>query len=116
MIKQYKWDNIETIEWKNFRNGNEVKAYVLAMMETSSHIYVKNVAADISILSIDDLLLPITKTIPSADNSYVVSPYTQYISYAKEELWELNNCFLERILKIVLKMIGIGLKIGKIDD
>lgn len=116
MIKQFDWNHVEEIEWDTFRNGHEVKDYVLEMMETSSQTYVKNVVAEISILAIDDLLLPITKTIPTADNSYVVSPYTQYVSYAIEELWELNHRFLEVILKILLKMIGIVFKVGKIDD
>lgn len=116
MIKLYDWNNVKLIEWEQFRNGFEVKSYVLEMMENSPQIYVKNVKAEISILAVDDLLFPITKTIPNVHNSYVVSPYTQYISYAIEELSELNHPVLESVLKIVLKLLGFILKIGKVDE
>lgn len=116
MIRQYDWNNVSDVKWDDYRNGQEVKVYVLEMMGKSSQAYVKNVAAEISILAIDNLLLPLTKTIHMEDNSYVVSPYTQYVSYAIEELWELNNRFIEFLLKIILKIIGIILKLGKIDE
>lgn len=116
VIRQYDWSNVGGIKWENYCNGHEVKAYVLKMMGKSSRTYVRNVAAEISVLAIDNVLFPVTKTIHMKHNSYVVSPYTQYVRYAIEELWELNNRFIEFFLKIILKIIGAVLKLGKVDE
>lgn len=116
MTKIYGKENIQQIHWEQYHNGEEVKSYFKRMIEERPDVYVKNVSAEIYLMEIDDLLIPLTKTKPSKQNSYVVSPFTHYILYAIEELGELEKPFLEWILKQFLRIFALWMKLGKSDD
>lgn len=116
MIKEYNATQLNEVHWDMYKNGREVKAYTFEMMNQSTTTYVANAHGTLSLLAIDDFLIPLTKPSKKKRNSYVLSPFTQYVTYAKEELWELNNPFLEIPLKGVLTVLGYYLKIGRMDD
>ncbi|UAC49866.1 hypothetical protein K6959_08915 [Bacillus aquiflavi] len=107
-IKLYSGTEIEQIEWASKTNGKAVQNYFTEMLLHQASYYIDNdnVTAQLMILEIDRLLLPITVSTPYKGNSYVVSPYTQYIDYAIEELRELKHPILETGLKGMLKLIG----------
>ena len=88
-IKLYSGTEIEQIEWASKTNGKAVQNYFTEMLLHQASYYIDNVTAQLMILEIDRLLLPITVSTPYKGNNYVVSPYTQYIDYAIEELREL---------------------------
>ena len=67
------------------------------------------------ILKIDDILLPVNNNYAEHKNSYTSSLYAHYVSYTKEELYELKNPALEFILKTVLDILGSFYKLFKID-
>lgn len=115
LIELFSKKGLEQINWHDFRNGEEVKGYFFEMMKVEPKVYVKNVDAEIYLLAVDDLLIPITKTIQNENNSYVVSPFVHYVSYAIEELRELQNPLLEWFLKRFLQCFGFLMKWGKVD-
>lgn len=63
----------------------------------------------------DGRILPITVNRAEKGNSYVVSPFSHYVSYAREELRELKNPALERLFNVVLAALGALLAWGKLD-
>src|SRR5690606_35106137 len=60
-----------------------------------------------------DLVLPITVNKAEYENSYVCSPYTHYVSYARQELKLLRNPVVERLLSLVLTGAGWLMKSSK---
>lgn len=68
--------------------------------------FIDNVSTTVKVLTIDGLPVPITVNEADYDNSYVCSPYTHYVSYAREELALLNNRMLERLLSLMLSGMG----------
>ncbi|QJD88037.1 GNAT family N-acetyltransferase [Cohnella herbarum] len=80
------------------------------MLKHGSELYVRNVRTRLLILSIDGIPVPITVNDSEYDNSYVCSPYTHYVSYAKQELDLLGNRMLIASLGALLSGIGVLLK------
>ncbi len=98
--------SIDEIEWEAKKDGEMIKHYFEPLIKNGSTYFIKNVQTDLFLLEIDNMLLPITVNNKEFNNSYVTSPYTHYISYAKEELWELNNPRLEKFLSSMIDIIG----------
>ncbi len=62
------------------------------------------------VLRTEDLVLPVTVNDDDYDNSYVCSPYTHYIRYAKRELELLNRPLMEKSLSAILDVLGYFMK------
>lgn len=114
-IKIYDKTNIEELIFPISEDGEYAKKCLIPYIKNDPSSYIDNVQTDLKILSIDNLVLPITINNKEYNNSYVVSPYTHYISYSKEELKELKNPLLEVILKGILNILGVFLRITKIN-
>ncbi|MFV2045737.1 hypothetical protein KDJ21_020505 [Metabacillus litoralis] len=106
MIHLYNADNFHTIDWFSKRNGQFLKTYFEPLIKYEIPYFIENVHSKIYLLEVGDLLLPVSVTDQQYKDSYVASPYTHYISYAKEELWELKNKALEELLRPVIGMMG----------
>lgn len=98
-IKIYDKTNIDELDFPLSEDGIYAKKYLTPYIKNRTSFYIDNVETDLKILSIDNLVLPITINDKEYNNSYVVSPYTHYVTYSKEELKELKNPLLEIILK-----------------
>ncbi|MEX1012553.1 MAG: hypothetical protein WDZ27_02555 [Waddliaceae bacterium] len=68
-----------------------------------------------SVLKVDNLSLPLTNNKAEFNNSYVCSPYGQYIEYGIEELSHLAPPWLKSPLAIILKGAGKFLKRNEIN-
>src|SRR5205085_12541895 len=68
--------------------------------------YIENIDTDLHALVWDDIILPITVNDAEYDNSYVCSPYSYFVSYAKESLDFLSQAWLRRLLSRVLGGLG----------
>lgn len=110
MIQLHDIHTIDTIDWGSKREGDYVKNYFTPILEHGVTRYIKNVTSTVYLLEIDDLVIPVTVNDKEFENSYVCSPYTHYISYAKEELWELKKPWLEKILSKFIDGIDFFLK------
>lgn len=105
----FEYDTIQSIIWENYHEGEKVKQYFSPMIENTTK-YIQNVNTTIGFMSIDNLLLPYTVNEADYDNSYVVSPYNHYITYAKEELSMLNQPLLEKLFAKLIDVVGLFTK------
>ncbi|MBT2291132.1 GNAT family N-acetyltransferase [Paenibacillus albidus] len=109
-FKRYDRHNIGELDWPDTEYGCYAKRYFLPFMEQTAEHFIGNVRTRIEVVTIDGLPVPITINEEEYGNSYVSSPYTHYVSYAREELALLNNKLLEGILGITLSGVGILLR------
>lgn len=65
-----------------------------------------NIDTQVRFLSIDGIELPISVNETGWENSWVCSPYTHYVSYAKEETVKLGQPWLAPVLSTLLSALG----------
>ncbi|WP_226665499.1 hypothetical protein [Metabacillus litoralis] len=115
MIKIYDKNSLNEINWVGKKDGQLIKNYFEPLMKQGIQNFIENVEADLFLIEVDDLILPLSVNETQFQNSYVASPYTHYISYAKEELWDLKNKQLEACLSIAIDGLGWLLKRSNIN-
>lgn len=89
--------------------------YCAPMIRDGVDSFVSNIRTRMYLLRIDGILLPLTLNDEEYDNAYVVSPYTQYVRYAHEELSKIGNRFVEAMLGPVILALGAALRIGSVN-
>ncbi|RED60692.1 GNAT family N-acetyltransferase [Cohnella phaseoli] len=109
-IKLYDTANIDQYVWPDSDYGRYAKQYLLPLLAEGSERFVRNVRTRLLVLDVDGIPLPITVNEKEYDNSYVCSPYTHYVSYAKQELVLLGNRALIGCLDALLSGVGCLLK------
>ncbi|NJK45490.1 MAG: GNAT family N-acetyltransferase [Pleurocapsa sp. SU_196_0] len=77
---------------------------------------IENISSQFTALRVNDHLLPVTVSRGEPDAAYVVSPFTHFVSYALDELRELNSPVLERAVRVALEGLGALLHFGTVDD
>ncbi|MCR8859238.1 MULTISPECIES: hypothetical protein [Bacillus] len=110
MIKLHDIHSLHSIDWTTKRDGAYVRDSFLPLLQNDITAFIENVNTQLFLLEIDDLVLPVTVNHEEFENSYVCSPYTHYISYALEELWELKKPWLEKLLTYPIHIIGSWLR------
>ncbi|WP_080846038.1 hypothetical protein [Cytobacillus gottheilii] len=110
IVRLYDQHTFDQIPWSDIKNGAYIQAYFEHLVRDGVQHYIENVKTNLYFIRIDHLLLPITKNDSQYENSYICSPYTHYISYAKEELWELGNKPLEYIFEKIINILGLFLR------
>lgn len=96
---------------------NEYGEYLETILNKNVEDLLLNAKGKTYILVLDDnTFIPIFVAEKSKNSTYLVSLYSHYILYAKEELRELNNKMLEFIGNCFLDLIGLFIKPCKIDD
>ncbi|WP_382305160.1 GNAT family N-acetyltransferase [Herbiconiux sp. UC225_62] len=84
--------------------------------------FVKNVDVELGCITIEEEVLPVTtpaarhETSSSVPSSYVVSPLTHYVHYAREELSGLTSPAARGLAKVVLVGLEAVLRAGRVDD
>lgn len=101
-INLYDSTNIDSLNWLDNYDHQYAKNFITPMIKNGTKKYISNVDTEMKLLTIDNLPIPITINNEEYNNSYVVSPYTQYIAYCIAELKRLNNPLLEKTFKIIL--------------
>ncbi|MFW5433424.1 GNAT family N-acetyltransferase [Paenibacillus apiarius] len=110
----YDATNIDGLPWPNDEEGQAAKAWIEPWIRQGPERYVDNIQTRMMALVIDgQYVLPITVNEQEYDNAYVCSPYTHYVSYAKQELGMLKQPLLERPLAWLLSGIGYGMKLAR---
>jgi len=116
VVKLYDAKTIATFVWPDSETARLAKGYWLPMMHSgSSAAFVDNVETQLLLLSVDDVVLPVTVNSQAYENSYVCSFYSHYITYAKDELTTLQFPLLERLLALLIAGVGRLLKGTKIN-
>jgi hypothetical protein len=89
-------------------DGDYARRYLIPLMARGSQTFIRNIHnTQMMLARVDDVLLPVTTTDFHPNNTYTVSPYSHYISYGGyEEVRNLNNPFVERLVKLILQPIA----------
>jgi hypothetical protein len=111
----YDQSNIKQLPWPQTADGDYASRYLAPLVACGANSFIDNIITEVRVLTIDDLVLPITINDGQYENSYVCSPYTHYVTYAEAELSVLKNAKLEAILKVVLRFLGVILKCCRIN-
>lgn len=110
-IAFYDESNIQDLIWPETAYGHDAKTYLLPLLLAPSvQLCVHNVRTRLLVATVDGIPLPITINETEYDNSYVCSPYTHFVTYAREELALLRNRPAEAILGGLLSGIGLLLR------
>jgi glutathione synthase/RimK-type ligase-like ATP-grasp enzyme len=109
------FESVDDLERSQIPATPATKVLVEWMRRSSSGL-VKNVKTELIALQVADTILPLSVNAGESGNSYVVSPFSHYVTYAKEELRELNNPRLEGFLRLALDGLGALLRWGEVDQ
>lgn len=117
-IKLYDKDNISSLEITSDEyDFNYALNYLVPFIRDGIKKYISNVSGEMKLLVVEDKwILPLFIPKANKNNSYVASLYSHYYLYAKEELRELKNKFLEFLFKPVVMFLSLFLRLSKIDD
>lgn len=77
---------------------------------------IRNVQTELDSLCIEDQILPLTRNRHEYNNSYVCSPYTAYIRYARDELGLIDNRTSRFGLNILITVASGLLRLGQINQ
>lgn len=110
LVKVYTADNIHTLIWGDSPYEQYARSYILPMMKQSTDVWIGNVETTMIVITVDGIPLPVTINDAQYSNSYTCSPYTHYISYAREELEILPYRWLQKGLSGLLSIIGLCLR------
>ncbi|SEB23509.1 GNAT family N-acetyltransferase [Paenibacillus sp. 276b] len=111
----YDRNSLQDMDWPNTEDGRDARAYLEPMMLQGTRDFIINVNTTLLIARIDDLVLPLTVNDAEYENSYVCSPYTHYVRYAKQELTMLRKPLLEKGLFALLSVVGWGMRQSQIN-
>lgn len=87
-IKIYDAHNIHTLEWPQTPDGDYARSVLLPLLHHGTRAFIENVDVQIFVLSCGDTVFPLVVSKPESrmTQSYVCSPTTHYIDYARVEL------------------------------
>lgn len=114
-MRIYDRSNVDELRFPSNENGEYAKKFLVPLLKNHVKTYIENVNIDLKIFEVDGLVLPIVIADENYDDSYVVSMYTHYITYLKEELRELKNPPLEKLLALVVDVLSVYFKKAKIN-
>lgn len=105
-IQLYDRLNLNDCPWPETIDGQYAKAFLKPLMEKGVFQYIENVQTDLRVLKIDEVILPITINDTEYDNAYVCSPFSYYVSYARESLDVLSQVWLCDLMDRLLEGVG----------
>ncbi|WP_228745190.1 hypothetical protein [Paenibacillus sp. S150] len=112
-VAQYDKESIAQLEWPDTEYGRYARQYITGLLERPAEHFIANVRTTVRVIAVDGLPIPITVNEAEYANSYVCSPYTHYVSYAREELALLHNRLLEGMLSVLLRGTGLLLRTAR---
>ncbi len=108
-------ENIDQLKEPRDENSRYVKRFFTPFIKDGSLKYIENIQSQVALLQVDEVLVPITINHGEFGNAYVVSPYTHYVDYAKEELVLIKNSFLKKTLEGLLSGLGKLLRFSQVN-
>jgi Acetyltransferase (GNAT) domain len=106
IVKLYDSREIASLHWPDSEIAQLAQRYWLPLMQAGASHYIDNIETHLLALTIDDLVLPVTVNDREYENCYVCSFYAHYITYAKDELVNLNLPALAKIISMLLTGMG----------
>lgn len=105
-VMLYQAHNLADCPWPQTPEGEYAKAFLTPLIKKGVSQYIENVKTDLRVLVLKELVLPITINEAEYGNSYVCSPYSYFISYARESLDFLSQAWLFHSLNTLLIALG----------
>lgn len=105
-VRLYDEANIDTLPWPDTEDARWIGPFLEHLVKNGIHHYVDNIETKMMILTVNDLILPITVNEGEYSNSYVCSPYGHYILYGLEYIQTMQNRVLKGLLTPLLKALG----------
>jgi hypothetical protein len=115
IVTLYSIDDFDAKSLPNTDLGKMMASYWLPLMAAQLSDRICNVRADLYIMGIDGMFLPIAVTDFNLNNSYVCSIYNHYISYSLAELTTLQSPALESMMAGLIRGVGLVLQAGQVD-
>ncbi len=107
-IRLFFADTIEQLPWPDNEDGSYARAYLTPLIQQGTQRFIDNVTTTYMALLIDErIVLPLSLNRREYANSYVCSPYTHYITYAKEELTLVKPAWLRRLFATIFTLLGL---------
>lgn len=94
----YDKNTIDQCPWPQTEEGMYAKNLLVPLIKKGVTHYISNIETDLRVLVWNDLVLPITINQKEYHNSYVCSPYSYYISYAKKSLKHIAQNWAHPVL------------------
>ncbi len=101
--------------WPQTVDGQYAKRFLTPLIQQGVHHYIENIRTDLRVLIVDELALPVTINEEEYENSYVCSPYSYYVSYARESLGFLKQAWVYHALNSLLWGLGKVLRCCRIN-
>ncbi len=80
--------------------------YLLPLLSDGVPDYVSNLRTELRLLRVGDAILPLTINDGQWDNALSCSPYSQYISYAYDELQQIPSALFSTAIRALLAPLG----------
>lgn len=87
-----------------------------AMQRAVDERAIANVQTELDCIVLENQSIPITRNEREYDNSYVCSPYTAYVRYARDELGLIKQRSLQLALRGVIGVADIALRLARINQ
>lgn len=102
----YDANQLDQCPWPQTVEGEYTRKFVTPLMKRGVSTYIENIRTDLRVLVGDQVVLPVTINQAEYENSYVCSPYSYYISYAKESLKLMTQKALYYSINALLWSVG----------
>ncbi|OXM82985.1 GNAT family N-acetyltransferase [Paenibacillus rigui] len=99
-------ESVGDFPWPAAEDGAYAKRFLLPLLEHSAAFFIANIRTRLYVLRTGEHVLPVTVNEEEYDNSYVCSPYTHYVSYAKQELYLIESRLARRVFSGLLTVMG----------
>lgn len=109
-IALYEAKNLGDCLWPQTSEGQYARAFLSPLIQRGVANYIENVQTDLRVLIVGDTVLPITINEAEYENSYVCSPYSYFISYARDSLDVLSQAWLCNLMDRLLGGLGRALQ------
>lgn len=115
-IRIFNNTSINDLKWPDNPQARTAKNYLSPLIRQGVKKYIKNTGIRMLALKIDDMVLPVTICDkPGYEDSYIASPYSHYISYAREEISHLKKPGIKIVVDPFLVILGTLFKRLQID-
>jgi hypothetical protein len=114
-MRLYSKEEAFLIPWPNTDEGKRMRSFFEPLFEGGSETLIANVQAQVYILHIDDLFIPLTVNEKEYRNSYVCSIYS-FLLYAEEEMERHRKHILRVILYPLLMFLKAWFRWSKINQ
>ena len=102
----YQAHQLADCPWPQTSEGQYARTFLTPLIQQGTSHYIENVHTDLCVCILEDIVLPVTINEAEYDNSYVCSPYSYFISYAKQSLDFLPNTWLYHPMHVLLRGLG----------